>query len=178
MILKDFSLKIRKGDIIWLRGENGKGKSTLLKLLSKKRNLAEKQSDINGDVMSGNIYHTQGLNIAFSHQEPLIKDGYAEDYFKDNHSYWHELCLSFDLPKDFLTRPVDTYSNGKLKKLEIARALSVPNHILFLDEPLNYMDIYFRRQLKNAIITYQPTMIFVEHDEWFGNTVTNRIVDI
>lgn len=178
VIIEDFSLTIRSGDIIWLRGENGRGKSTLLKLLSKKGNLHEKQSNINGNVMSGNIYHAPGLNIAFSCQEPIIKDGYAVDYFNDNNSYWHELCLSFDLPKDYLKRPVETYSNGEIKKLEIARALSMPNHILFLDEPLNYMDIYFRRQLKKAIESYSPTMIFVEHDEWFGQEVANRIIEL
>lgn len=86
--------------------------------------------------------------------------------------------MSFELPKDFLSRPVETYSNGEIKKLEIARALSTPNHILFIDEPLNYMDIYFRRQLKKAIKTYNPTMVFVEHDEWFGESVANRIIEI
>lgn len=178
VLFEDFSLTIKSGDIIWLRGDNGKGKSTLLRLLSKKRNLDEKQADITGDVMSGNIYHMTGLSIAFSYQEPFIKGGYAKDYFNENHSYWHELCLSFDLPYDFLTRPIETYSNGEVKKLEMARALSIPNHILFLDEPLNYMDIYFRKQLEAAIVQYKPTMVFVEHDEWFGETVANRIIDL
>ena len=151
LLIDDFSLTIKKGDRIWLQGDNGKGKSTLLRLLSKKRNLEEEQADIIGDIMSGNIYHTTGLDISFSYQEPFLKGGYAEDYFNDSNSYWHELCLSFDLPKDFLSRPIETYSNGEIKKLEMARALSLPNHILFLDEPLNYMDIYFRKQLELAL---------------------------
>ena len=178
VILDDFSITVRTGDSIWLRGENGKGKSTLLKLLSKKRSLNERQEDIYGDIMAGNIYHAPGLNIGFSYQEPFIKEGYAADYFEGSHSYWYELCLSFDLPKDFLNRPIGTYSNGEVKKLEMARALSMPNHILFLDEPLNYMDIYFRRQLERAIEQYKPTMIFVEHDEWFGEAVANHIIEL
>lgn len=178
VLIEDFSLTIKQGDIIWLRGDNGKGKSTLLRLLSKRRNLDEEQADITGDIMSGNIYHTTGLDIAFSYQEPFRKGGYAEDYFNDSHSYWYELCLSFDLPKDFLSRPIETYSNGEIKKLEMARALSLPNHILFLDEPLNYMDIYFRKQLEAAIALYKPTMLFVEHDEWFGEAVANRVIEL
>lgn len=177
-IIEDFNLTVRPGDIIWLKGENGKGKSTLLKLLSKRRNLNEKQNDIDGAVMRGNIYHAPELRISFSYQEPELRSGYAKDYFNENHLYWYELCLSFDLPQDFLNRPVDTYSSGELKKLEIARALSFPNNIIFLDEPLNYMDIYFRRQLERAIKKYKPTMIFVEHDEWFGNEVANRIIEL
>ncbi|TAH64198.1 MAG: ABC-F family ATP-binding cassette domain-containing protein [Anaerolineaceae bacterium] len=178
IIIEDFSLTIKQGDIIWLRGDNGKGKSTLLRLMSKRRNLDEEQEDINGAIMSGNIYHTQGLDIAFSYQEPHLIGGYARDYFDDSHAYWHELCLSFDLPKDFLSRPIETYSMGEIKKLEMARALSLQNHILFLDEPLNYMDIYFRKQLEAAIVLYKPTMVFVEHDEWFGEAVANRIIEL
>lgn len=119
-----------------------------------------------------------GLNIAFSYQEAFLKGGYAKDYFNENHSYWYELCLSFDLPYNFLTRPIETFSNGEVKKLEMARALSIPNHILFLDEPLNYMDIYFRKQLEEAITQYKPTIVFVEHDEGFGEAVANRIIEL
>lgn len=177
-LIEDLSLTINQGDIIWLRGENGKGKSTLLRLLSKSRNLDEKQDDIDGEIMSGNIYHTTGLDIAFSYQEPFLKGGYPKDYFNDNHLYWYELCLSFDLPHNFLARPIETFSNGEIKKLEMARALSLANHILFLDEPLNYMDIYFRKQLEAAITEYKPTVVFVEHDERFGETVANRIIEL
>ena len=178
ILIDDFNLTINRGDIIWLRGENGKGKSTLLRLLSRRRNLDEEQADINGEIMSGNIYHTTGLDISFSYQEPVLQGGYAKELFNDNHLYWHELCLSFDLPRNFLTRPIETYSKGEIKKLEMARALSLPNHILFLDEPLNYMDIYFRKQLEEAISRYKPTVVFVEHDEWFGERVANRIIEL
>lgn len=177
-LIEDFSLTINQGDIIWIRGENGKGKSTLLRLLSRSRNMDEEQVDIKGEIMSGNIYHMTGLDIAFSHQEPILKEGFPKDYFSDNHSYWHELCLSFDLPHNFIDRPIETFSNGEIKKLEMARALSLPNHIMFLDEPLNYMDIYFRKQLEEAIACYKPTVVFVEHDERFGETVANRIIEL
>lgn len=178
VILSDFNLIVRPGDIIWIKGENGKGKSTLLKLLSKRRNLNEKQTDIEGAVMSGNVYHAPELRIAFAFQEPLLKKGFAKEYFDGAHLFWHELCLSFDLPEDFLNRPIETYSSGEIKKLEFARALSLPSNILFLDEPLNYMDIYFRKQLEKAILKYKPTMIFVEHDEWFGKSIANRIIEL
>jgi len=89
------------------------------------------------------------------------------------------LCLlCFDLPKKFLTRPIETYSKGEIKKLEMARALSMPNNILFLDEPLNYMDLYFRRQLEEALLRYKPTVVFVEHDERFGEMIANRVIDL
>lgn len=178
LLIDDFSLTINRGDRIWLRGNNGKGKSTLLRLMSKKRNLAEVQADINGKIMSGNIYHATGLDISFSYQEPYLEEGYAKDFFNSNHSYWYELCMSFDLPKKILTRPIETYSKGEIKKLEMARALSMPNNILFLDEPLNYMDLYFRRQLEEALLRYKPTVVFVEHDERFGEMIANRVIDL
>ncbi len=49
--------------------------------------------------------------------------------------------------------------------------------LLLLDEPLNFMDVYFREQLEKAILSYQPTVVFVEHDEQFGNNIaTGEII--
>ena len=77
-----------------------------------------------------------------------------------------------------MTRPLETYSSGEQKKIDIARALSEPNQILFLDEPLNYMDTYFREQLEAAILACMPTLIFVEHEERFGKNVATRVLEL
>lgn len=88
------------------------------------------------------------------------------------------LCRLFDLPENFLQRPLETYSRGEQKKIDIARALSEENDVIFLDEPLNYMDVYFREQLEKAILDYRPTIVFVEHDSRFGRNVSNKIMEL
>jgi len=47
-----------------------------------------------------------------------------------------------------------------------------------MDEPLNYMDTYFKEQLEKAILEYKPTLVFVEHDEDFGKTISNKIINL
>lgn len=171
-IIKDFSLKIYPGDAIWIRGKNGSGKSTLLYLLSQK-------------IPNTSVEYSEGLILSEAYQEPLWDDGFITDLFtreteqdKESFEKFKSLCQIFDLPQGYLDRPLETYSSGEKKKIDIARALSINSHLLFLDEPLNYMDIYFREQLEKAILKYKPTLIFVEHDIRFGNNISNVIIEL
>ena len=170
-IINDFNMKLYKGDRIWIKGRNGSGKSTLLKLLS-------------GEIDAGEaIEYAEKIKISVSSQEPLWTEGFiSEKYQLPNETVQFErlliFCDIFDLPENFLERPLETYSSGELKKIDIARALSADNNVIFLDEPLNYMDVYFREQLERAILEYEPTIVFVEHDSRFGRNVSNRIVEL
>ena len=87
-----------------------------------------------------------------------------------------ELCLCFGLDEEILKRPISTFSSGEKRKIDIASALAKDHQLILLDEPLNYMDVYFREQLEKAILQYRPTMVFVEHDERFGNHVANKVI--
>ena len=171
-IIKDFSLKIYPGDAIWIRGKNGSGKSTLLYLLSQK-------------IPNAAVEYSEGLVISEAYQEPLWEHGFITDLFtreneqdKEASKKFKDLCQIFDLPEGYLDRPLETYSSGEKKKIDIARALSINSHLLFLDEPLNYMDLYFREQLEKAILKYKPTVVFVEHDSRFGDNISNVVIEL
>ncbi|WMJ88225.1 ribosomal protection-like ABC-F family protein [Anaerocolumna sp. MB42-C2] len=166
-VLKNISLKINKGDRIWVRGKNGSGKSTLLKILGQ-------------CIDAENITFQEHLIITQILQEPGWTTGYINDYFMDcfRLQKFKTLCEYLDIDEETLKRPIETFSSGEVKKIETARALALDNQLILMDEPLNYMDIYFREQLEKAIITYQPTIVFVEHDERFGYNVANKIIDL
>jgi lincosamide and streptogramin A transport system ATP-binding/permease protein len=171
IIIKDTNIKIYHGDRIWIKGKNGAGKSTLLKLLSGEIEIDKK------------IEYAEGIKISVSSQETLWTSGFINERFetkeKENQlEPFLSLCDMFDLPDNFLTRPLETYSSGELKKVDIARALSEKNDILFFDEPLNFMDVFFREQLEKAILEYEPTIVFVEHDSRFGRNVSNRVIEM
>ncbi len=166
-LFQDFSLRIDKGDRVWIRGGNGSGKSTLLKIIS-------------GELETEYLHFPERVKIAQAFQEPLWQEGYAREKVTDP-VWWEKflmLCNCLDITGEMLERPIQTYSSGEKNKIDIARALSEENEILLLDEPLNYMDVYFREQLEKAILTLQPTLIFVEHDERFGNRVATRTINI
>ena len=75
-----------------------------------------------------------------------------------------------------MKRPIDTFSSGEKKKLDLARCICSESHILIMDEPLNYMDVNFREQLTKAILEKNLTLVFVEHDEMFLKEVATRII--
>ncbi len=172
LLIRDLKFSVSKGDRIWIKGKNGAGKSTLLKLLS-------------GRIPSDLVEREEGLLIGESYQEPLWEEGFLRDYFKnvdgrlkEEFETFQELCYLFDLPEGYQERPLETYSSGEKKKIDIARALTLKSQILFLDEPLNYMDVYFREQLETAILEIEPTVVFVEHDVWFGNCIANKVIEL
>lgn len=194
-VLQAVDMKLAPGERLWIKGRNGTGKSTLLKLLAGKLELPKEVIQRNGaeEMQSGKaegelkgermLERADDLQISFAGQEPLWQKGTVAEYFslpeqKEQWEHFLELCHCFDLPEDFLTRPLETYSSGEQKKIDIARALSEPNQVLFLDEPLNYMDTYFREQLEAAILAYTPTLIFVEHEERFGKNVATRVLEL
>lgn len=171
-ILKDVNFEIVPGERLWIRGKNGTGKTTLMKILT---------SDIKSDC----IKYADGLKIAKVGQESTWTEGMVEDLFyelegvnKENFEYFQSICQCFDVPQDYLERPIETYSNGERKKVDIARALSQNMNIVFLDEPLNYMDVYFREQLEEALLNCSAAIVFVEHDERFGENVATKRMNL
>lgn len=175
-ILRAVTLCVNRGDKIWLRGKNGAGKTTLLKLLS-------------GKMKGANIKYKEGVSIAYITQEPICRKGDVQSFLRESllkdedyyvtYSKFKELCSLFDLPEDFEQRPLETFSSGELKKMDIAKTLAGKHQLLLLDEPLNYMDMHFKLQLEKALIDNDElTLIFVEHNEEFGERVANRIIEL
>ncbi len=174
-LFKDISLRVYRGDKIWIRGLNGVGKTTLLKVLS-------------GRLESTNIIYADGLSIAYASQEPHWKSGDLKECFRrelrnpddffELYAKFKQICFLFDLPEEFDQRPLETLSSGELKKIDIARVLSSNHQVLFLDEPLNFMDVYFKAQLQAAVSDKELTVIFVEHNEEFSKAVANKVLEL
>jgi lincosamide and streptogramin A transport system ATP-binding/permease protein len=160
LLFEQLSFRINQGDRIWIRGKNGSGKSTLLSIIDRK-------------IYSNKLHYAENLQIERASQEPQWSEGWIQQLIPDAEirGRFLDICHHLDLEYDTLQRPIETFSSGELKKIDIARALAVPSQLLLLDEPLNFMDVYFREQLEKAILTYRPTLAFVEHDELFGSKV-------
>jgi len=162
--IRDVTLHIYPGDKIWLRGKNGAGKTTLLKLLA-------------GKIHGAGIRRAGGISIAFVTQEPLERSGALPAHLQENRKF-KDLCMRFDLPADVFCRPLNTLSSGELKKVDIAKTLVENHQILFLDEPLNYMDVNFKAQLEEALSEEDLTLVFVEHNESFGEKIATQIIEL
>lgn len=73
---------------------------------------------------------------------------------------------------------MEDFSGGQKKKVLIAASLCEKAHLYVWDEPLNFVDVYSRLQIEEMINEYNPTMIFVEHDKVFQDTISTKFVNI
>ena len=73
---------------------------------------------------------------------------------------------------------MNNYSLGQKKKVLIAQSLCEKSNLIIWDEPLNYIDIFSRMQIENLLSEFKPTMIFVEHDKIFYDSIANKSIQI
>ena len=80
--------------------------------------------------------------------------------------------------KEKLDKNLSDLSEGQKKKVMIARSISEDSEIYIWDEPLNYLDIQSREQIENMILKYEPTMLFIEHDNVFINKIATKVIQL
>ncbi len=176
-LVDNFSIKIMRGDRIGLIGNNGVGKTTLLRLL-----LGELEPQ------SGTIKHGTNLEIGYFDQLRQSLDleksvaynvGEGRTYLKlngkDRHVIGYLKGFLFS-PKRAQT-PVKALSGGERNRVILAKLFTRPANLLVLDEPTNDLDIETLEVLEERLVEYQGTLIVVSHDRQFlDNVVTSTIV--
>ena len=73
---------------------------------------------------------------------------------------------------------MEDWSAGQRKKVLLARSLCDSAHLYIWDEPLNYIDVWSRMQIEELLLAFQPTMLFVEHDETFRQRIATEVITI
>lgn len=169
-ICNPVSFTIQQGERVVLDGKNGSGKSSLLKLL-----IGEKIQH------SGTITMGSGLIISYVSQETSHLQGTLRDFAKENHineSLLKAVLRKLDFERIQFEKDIKAFSGGQKKKVLIAKSLCEPAHLYVWDEPLNFIDIYSRMQIEQLINEFAPTMIFVEHDRSFRETIATKCIQI
>lgn len=169
-IIDNLSLKVERGDRVALRGPNGAGKSSVLKLI-----LGEMAPH------AGKLWRGGGLKMSYVAQDTSglmgSLKGYARQFNLDE-SLFLAILRKLDFARVQFDKDMADYSEGQKKKVLLARSLCEPAHLYIWDEPLNFVDIYARVQLENLLLTYHPTMVFVEHDRTFTDRVATKIIEL
>ena len=142
------------------------GKSSLLKLMC-------------GQEIphTGSLSLASGLVVSYVPQEAEDLRGGMRDFIRQNgldETLFKAILRNMDMSRDHFERDLSEWSQGQKKKLLLARSLCTPAHLYIWDEPLNYIDVLSRRQVEDLILRYAPTLLVVEHDARFLETVTTR----
>ena len=169
-ICTNINLDIKQGDRLALQGKNGSGKSTLLKLI-----LGE---DI---AHTGTLTKASGLRISYVSQETAHLKGNLTDYARAHHideSLFKTILRKLDFLRVQFEKDMADFSGGQKKKVLIAKSLCEQAHILLWDEPLNFIDVLSRIQIERLLLSYKPTILFVEHDTVFTRNIAERVVNL
>lgn len=169
-VCDNISFTVNNGDIVLLRGGNGSGKSSIIKMI-----LGEVRS------VAGNCTVSSGVKISYVPQDTSFLKGGVGEYAQKQGvevSLIMNLLRQLDFSREQLGKNMEDYSQGQKKKVLLAASLCSRAHLYIWDEPLNYIDIFSRIQLQELIKKYKPNMILVEHDKSFGDNVSNKIVSL
>ena len=95
-----------------------------------------------------------------------------------NQSLFCTILRQLDFERVQFVKNMEDYSEGQKKKVLLAASLLTPAHLYIWDEPLNYIDVFSRMQIEKLLLEYEPTLLFVEHDMRFRETVATKVVEL
>lgn len=167
------TFSLRQGERVLLTGDNGSGKSSLLKLL-----LGE---DLPQAVIKGRLHTASGLKISYVPQDTSFLRGSLRNFAAEqtaDETLFLTILRKLDFARGQFTKDMAELSAGQQKKILLAKSLCEQAHLYIWDEPLNYVDIFSRLQLEQLILDFAPTMLLVEHDLAFQKKVATKFVRI
>ena len=173
-ILEDTGAEIDRGDKIALIGANGKGKSTLLRIIADTENF-------DGERIWG---HNVDESFYAQHQlEALNQNNDVLEELKDARSGKTDLELrsllgAFLFSGDTVEKKIKVLSGGEKARVALAKTIASKANFLMLDEPTNHLDIHSVDLLVEALNKYEGTIVLVSHDRYFISRIANKIWDI
>lgn len=170
LLIKDATFKIKKGRKVGIIGDNGCGKTTLLKEILKEEN---ENIKIASRVTIG--YFDQSQSILQKEKSILAN---VRENCSYNQGFVRINLDNFGFKGDEVYKLVSTLSGGEKVKVALCKILLSDNNILILDEPTNYLDIKAMEALEKALIGTEKTVIIVCHDRKFIGNICDDIIEI
>ncbi len=173
-LFRDLSFEIRRGEHVALIGENGTGKTTILKILNQVTDADDGMFRLGTNVKIG--YYDQEQQAL--HLEKTLFAEMADDRPDLTVTQIRNVLAAFLFTGDDVFLPVADLSGGERGRLSLAKLMLSDANFLILDEPTNHLDIVSREILEDAINSYEGTVLFVSHDRYFINRTATRILHL
>lgn len=177
-VFTGLTFAISRGDRIAVHGENGCGKTTLMKLILQKADVPDTHMKA---AETGICETASGLVISYVSQDTSFLKGGISRFCRERNleeSLFCAILRQMDMERVQFLKNLEDFSEGQKKKVLLAASLLTPAHLYIWDEPLNYIDVFSRIQIEKLLLEYQPTMLFVEHDKRFREKVATEIIEL
>ena len=169
-LFSDVNLEVEGGERIALLGDNGTGKSTLIKLIMGEEGADEGRIRLGPTVKIGYLPQI----IHFSHPDRNLVDTMIYDLDCTAQTARNRLA-SFKFRGEDVFKPVSALSGGEQSRLRLCMLMDAQINLLILDEPTNHLDIQSREWIEEAVEEYEGNLLFVSHDRYFIDRFATRV---
>lgn len=172
-LIKDFNITIRAGDRICVVGKNGKGKTTLLKLLAGVLRSQSGEIVLNPAVQKGFFEQT---NIQSLVDTRTVEEEILYSHSDIDRQQARNICGAMLFEGDAAIKRIGVLSGGEKSRVLLGKLLATPLNLLLLDEPTNHLDLESCDALLAAIDSFSGTVVMVTHNEMFLKTLAERLI--
>ena len=173
-LFKDISFEIKRGEHVAVIGDNGTGKTTLLKILNQVVSADEGSFRLGTNVQIG--YYDQEHHVL--HMDKTIFDEISDDYPDLTNTKIRNMLAAFLFTGDDVFKLIGDLSGGERGRVSLAKLMLSEANFLILDEPTNHLDITSKEILERALNDYTGTVLYVSHDRYFINQTATRILEL
>ena len=173
-LFEHVDIEIKRGEHVAIIGDNGTGKTTLLKIINELESMDSGQIRLGSKVEIG--YYDQEHHVL--HSEKTLFDEISDDYPTLTNTQIRNTLAAFLFTGDDVFKKISELSGGERGRVSLAKLMLSNANFLILDEPTNHLDITSKEILEQALNAYEGTVLYVSHDRYFVNQTATRILDL
>ena len=173
-LFSDINFSLRRGDHVAIIGDNGTGKTTILKIINNIVTADSGEIKLGTNVCIG--YYDQEHHVL--HDDKTIFEEISDDFPTLTNTEIRNMLAAFLFTGDDVFKPIHNLSGGEKGRVSLAKLMLSEANLLILDEPTNHLDITSKEILENALNNYTGTLLYVSHDRYFINRTADRILEL
>ncbi len=173
-LFTNLNFEVKRGERIAIIGNNGTGKTTILKMIN------GLLTPDNGEIRLGSKVHIGYYDQEHQvlHMDKTLFDELQDTYPDMNNTQIRNVLAAFLFTGDDVFKRIRDLSGGERGRVSLAKLMLSEANFLILDEPTNHLDIASKEILENALLHYTGTVLYVSHDRYFINKTATRILDL